>query len=306
MSQFLQSGRKIIVATQLDSGAAELLKQIGALSQLLAMPVHVVHVVEPWVGALGFGAIPLPDVSEVIQQQMLSDAKQKLQEAISKSGILASSAVVLGPVVEALCEQAKALQAGLIVCGRTISEQSFLPAGFSTAIGLMSAAPCPSLIVPSGVSLDWTRSQFVLADDLSETSKEAMQFGAGLAQKCRAALLHVHALDLRTEDLQSTIDTALATARSQARVDATSFVASMRSSICEQMKKRVGQVEAPYETRILDGKPGPAMGELLKSTKNAVAVFGRHKTFHIKPLAFGQMPFKVALSSHVPVVVVPG
>jgi nucleotide-binding universal stress UspA family protein len=316
MNKYFDTSKKVLVAISFDDHARDLIKLGVAICKATGMHLRLVHVCEPWMGGVGFGIVPLPEVNSAVQDELMFNARAQLQE-LAKSvdvSVKVETAVHLGPTVDLLTSDAAANQAGLIMCGRASCDYPFLPRGLSTALNLMSYASCPVLVVPRSVSLNLQHRgslTFVVADDLSDSAQSVVKIGAAFATSLGAKMMHVHALGLNEEQLQMTLNAATAAGRSMARISAKEFAATLTTTVRTLMEKRVDKQEmeraGTYVVKILEGDAYTALQELGSTlpTNDSVLVFGRHHSVHRKPFMLGRLPLKTMLKSNHAVLLIP-
>ncbi|MCX6126226.1 MAG: universal stress protein [Proteobacteria bacterium] len=312
---------KVLVAIGFDDAAVTLLKSAWSVADRLGVELSVLHVTEYWIGRSwpsdGLMAVPMNGVVAAIEDQTVQQADAHLKSMIAKHlpNARVSHKVVLGLPVDEIRSHATKIQAQLIIVGGFERDYRFVPKGISTVLALQNESPCPVLILPKKLTLDWgnkRRLTAVLADDLSPEAVIGLEKGFEIAADFgNIDLKHVHVNGLVKEDL----DTALAQVAAASHTPETAItgekvwdniMASITSTVDHRGRANKKSFEAKggsVKTIILHGNPKDKISEFCESEQPDFIIFGRHKTWHKKPFGLGRMPTYSMFRSGVPVLI---
>jgi nucleotide-binding universal stress UspA family protein len=305
---FSNPDRPVCVAVAFDDNAAQLIKSAQSLAVHTGSKLLLVHVTEPWVGAAGMGIMPIPEISDQIQEELIGKAKRQLQElAMQVKGVETIVDVRLGVVADEVIASAQHYRAKVIFTGRVSKEPSFIPLGFSSALGIMGNAPVPVIVLSDSTPIDFSKSNLkvLVADDMSKSGEAVLAGGYALAACVDGTLEHVHANGITKEGLEAAL--TLATAASKGTPDSAisgdDYMVALRETITKRMHKRLQLVEEEWhikagirvQQKLVDGSPDDAVAVAAQQFKPDIIAFGRHHTFYRKPFLIGKVPFKAML-----------
>lgn len=308
---YIASNKTIVVALSLNEESDHLLKIAESFCKRTGLGMTLVNVVEPWVGAVGLGLVPFPDVSGKVQKELASHAEEQLLKFKKKidPSIEVFVRASTGPIAETIISEAKIIQAPLILTGSKAQKQKILPSGFSTAISLMSHSPIPVMVSPATLNVNFEPDgiNILLADNLSEDDNligNAFDFADVLG----ANVHHVYANPVNGDELEGALKRT-SEAKHLAYVPELTgddILEKMNEKIHEQLKGRASdridhlvKKQGKYETVVLNGEPSKVITKYMNEEANQfkVTIFGRHKAIHLRPFFVGQVPFHSMLAS---------
>jgi nucleotide-binding universal stress UspA family protein len=132
--------RTVLCAVDGTPETPGLIRWAAGFCQTMGASLKVVHVVPPisdW--------LALPTERD-LQEQVRHEARAQLEAQLKEAGIQAPLRIVVGKVVETVCEEARQEAADLILVGRG-SLQSTLGRLRTHAYGIIRQSPCPVLSV---------------------------------------------------------------------------------------------------------------------------------------------------------------
>lgn len=300
---------KILVATSFDERLEALVSAAEALSVRTGAPLKFLHVCEPPVVSLG--GISTRDEGHALLAAIQEEKRQVATRRLSalcatlKRGLTVEFEAVIGEVVPCLVKACENGDVGFVMVGAARKD----PAGFSTAVNLLTEASCPVFVMNEAARFDSDQKslRILLADDLSEASIGAVDFAMGLAHcvpGCQVTHLHVQSAT-EIEILKK----AHPTVGSLVTID--QWTASRRESEA-QLLKRAGdsasQLEISggrYQTEITAGHVFEEIQRSALAMRADLVVCGEHHVFHWPTMQSGQVPYRQMLAGPRPVVVVP-
>jgi nucleotide-binding universal stress UspA family protein len=141
--------RTILVAVDFSDTHDGVLATAAALARATGGTVHLIHVEPPDPDFVGYKPGPQYVRDSVAHRAM--DHHERIQEdrdGLQARGLTAHSLVVQGPTVSKIHEEARRLQADLIVAGSHGHGAVYDLLLGSVSQGILKHAPCPVLIVP--------------------------------------------------------------------------------------------------------------------------------------------------------------
>ena len=132
--------RTVLCAVDGTPETIDLMRWAAGFCQTIGATLKMVHVVLPisdW--------LALPRERD-LQEQVRHEARAQLESQQTETGVQATLRVVIGKIVEAVCEEARQEGADLILIGRG-SLQSKLGRLRTHAYGIIHQSPCPVLSV---------------------------------------------------------------------------------------------------------------------------------------------------------------
>ncbi len=140
----------IVAAIDFSDAASSVLAEAERFARALSAHVYLVHVAEPDPTFVGYEAGP-----PVVRDDMADTYRhehRRLQEKAAKlraAGIEATALLVQGPTVRTILDEARRLEAGLVVAGSHGHGAVYSLLVGSVSEGLIRHAPCPVLVVPA-------------------------------------------------------------------------------------------------------------------------------------------------------------
>lgn len=142
--------RSILVPIDFSTVTDSVVDQATRMATAFSSKVCLLHVAAPAPAFVGWE--PGPDVVRHQRATDLRDEHRKLQEmaeTLRKRGVETQALLVQGPTVETILERAGKVEADLIVMGSHGHGALYRALLGSISEGVIRAATCPVLIVPS-------------------------------------------------------------------------------------------------------------------------------------------------------------
>lgn len=143
--------RSIVVAVDLPASANQL-ASVAELSGASGWPVRLVHVAAPDPAFIGFdepgGAYD--EEARAARLERESDELEAMADSLRELGVTTSAAVVTGPTVEVLVNEAQQHNAAMIVLTDHRHRAAHRVVFGSVASSLLKVTPVPVLVVPPG------------------------------------------------------------------------------------------------------------------------------------------------------------
>lgn len=139
----------ILVAVDLSAATARVIQVAERIARPMSGKVWVLHVAEPEPDLVGYDAGP-----EVVRDQVaheLRDEHRAVQahaETLRTAGIEATALLVRGPIVETVLEEAKRLEADLLIVGSHGFGAIYDLLVGSASRGILKDTDIPVLVVP--------------------------------------------------------------------------------------------------------------------------------------------------------------
>jgi nucleotide-binding universal stress UspA family protein len=323
--RFKGASAKVCVAVNFDQTSDRVLQVAQEYCSRTGAQMHLVHVVEnhnltDW-ATIAAGELVLSDVMQYAQEQAVEKTEKKLFELSKsmKTPIKTSTKVLAGDIASDLIEaEALASQSGLIITGANPGSHRFVPRGMSCALSLMGNSKIPVMVVSTNQesTLSGDRLSMIIADDMREHSDHAVLAGCDLAFALnKTDIHHIHINGLTVDTLKAALDQATASSHAQATagLNARDVYTAAIKQLESRLEERTKNVRIPLEVTACKYNRELVSGSSVTDTlqnyaekkKADLAVFGRHKTFHKRPLIIGQMPYYAMLALRCPVVVIP-
>ncbi|MFH1121934.1 MAG: universal stress protein [Bacteroidota bacterium] len=141
--------KKILVPVDFSDLSTEVIEKAGQLAKVFQSEVYILHIAQPVSIPTEINAIESladhPQLDEMIRED--HDLKAMVHYLLEQ-GIKAKSALIHGPVINSILDEAESFGADLIVIGS--QSHGFLYRTFigSVSNGVLRNSPCPVLIVP--------------------------------------------------------------------------------------------------------------------------------------------------------------
>lgn len=327
--RFMDPKGKLIVAVNFNGMATQLVELARAMSTRTGLGLRLVHVVEPTLRDVYPGSIDvtgaLRDAADEIDEQNLARAKEQLfqmeRDLLGDRPPSASPVercVLMGQPAEALMADATLNHAALILCGAMATPLPITPTGMSTALTLMSQAPCPVMVTTPQCSHNLSSGpiRMIIADDLYPSSLSAVVTGLDLARALgQSEVLHLTVSSLTQGWIRETLETLRQKAGGAPRPEGgleAAFV-SHRTNLEERLRQRAPEhvsllatKNGSYKTAVVQGRNiAEDIRQAAKDFGAALVIYGRHQTLHRTPLALGKIPWHQMLQGDRLIMVAP-
>lgn len=272
---------RILVPVDFSEHSALAFGHAGAFSRAFGGRVELLHVVEQVVHAHPSFWSAEPALADELHQQSVAAAEQKLGELLAahaELGSFASGRVLSGSLPGALADYAGDAKADLIITpthGRTGFARWLMG---SVSERLLRVAPCSVLVVrDKQPNLEPAIRQVLVALDLSEHCRPALEVAARLAHAFGAALeaLHVIALPSLAGGERAGLVERMS---DSARAELESFLA--KSTLPEGLD---------VVRRVVPGTPSAAISERVSALHPDLLVLGTHGYGGVKRLVLGSV-----------------
>lgn len=315
---------QIVAAVSFDSQTEAVLRTSVSLARRFDMSLHFVSVVEatflnPWiqVSASEMAYYPIyPEVDEAERRNKLARIEELARRV--ESAYPVTTSVTFGLKTPTIVAEAVAKRANLIVTGFNPDSYKLNLTGMSTPLSLLAEAPMPVLAVCEGATPDFAKKPFkiLVADDFSETTKEAVLKGFELAAGLEAAEVrqtYVHGdfrelIRSRWEEFKCRLpdkDSATLTPDSLWENEYQALLAKGK----EQGSPFRRKAELKGVKVSLDVRTGRDVGQefndVVDEFQPDLVAFGRHRLLRARPFLIGRMPAQTMLQLKKPILVVP-
>ena len=317
--RFMDPKSKILIALNFDEQAPRLLELAKKISERTGLGIRLVHVIEPTLREVYPGTLDITgairDAAEEIDEANTREARERLfqyerdyfqgspQKSPTESGRgTVERTVLMGMTADAIIAEATLNNAALILCGAGSKHSHYVPVGFSTALSLMTGAPCPVMV--QGINcthdLKGSRMKLMIADDLSPAGLDAVMTGLDMARALgRTDVLHMTVgptsqnwfLALKGRLTSQDKD------KSQAQIDAHELLTGVTAKLDTKLRERAPEHvallptrESNYKTLVVHGRD--TAEEVARASKDFgadIVVYGRHRAFHREPWALGKI-----------------
>jgi nucleotide-binding universal stress UspA family protein len=288
----------ILLATDGSEDAALAAQAAADLSDRARARLHVVHV---WQG-LRPATLPAAAIDQYSRTyeawereagELLEEQTERLRSA---GGIVAGAHLRAGRPAEEIVALAEELDAGLVVLGsRGLGAVKRLVAG-SVAEGVVSLAPCPTLVMRGGEGA-WPPTRIVVGVDLSEEARKASELAMSLAGTLGAEVLLIMAYLNPMPVSRGTGFGALAEA-DRAKNRAWEALSGLSAGL-----ENVGGVRP--KTRAILGDAAVVIQEAAEEEESTLVVVGRRGMGGVRRFVLGSVSSDVMRSASGPVLIVP-
>ncbi len=325
MSQSPKNPRgQIVAAVAFDQQTEAIVRAVTSLARRFEMGVHLVSVVEPtlanpWIqlSRAEMAYFPIyPGVDEADRQDKttrMADLARRFELPFP-----VTTSVTYGLKAQTIISEAIAKRANVLVTGFDPESYRLSLTGMSTALMLLADAPLPVLAVTVETAPDFNKPRFkvLIADDLTETTQEAVRMGYEIASglehaEVRQTYIHGDFRELlrsRWEEFKSRFpdkDCGTLTPDSLWETEQQTLLAKATAQGAPFRKK----AELAHVKINLDVRTGTDVPEEFRNVAKEFApdlvVFGRHRLLRSRPFLIGRMPFRTMLQLRQPVLVVP-
>ena len=309
-----------------ETGRGLLLSAVS-LARRFDLRLQLVSVIEPVpFDLVAFDSpayLAYPPVNLEIEVQRVKEREQELSQLVrelgQKHGLNVAATVRVGAAAPNLIAEARAQHANLIMSGYDAEAFREGVSGFTTTLTLMHEAPLPVLAVPQSKTLEFSKPhlRILLADDLQDSTKEACYKAYELAAAVPGShLRHVHVF----ADLQEKIRHAWQVIKERTHLQVGGVTpGSEEEAMAQELKVRKEKLRAhaqPFlraaeehkvkiEYDLRSGNVDRELDAAQRDHSADLAVFGRHRIIHTRPLLVGRVSFRAMLHSGAGVLVVP-
>lgn len=306
----------ILVGLSLTEKDQSLMNSAANLAKLTDSHLVLAHAILPFqaYAYAGEGAFyPLSsyensfrELSEVMSLEKLEELKSSVSE-FSRQGIRVSVKVIHNDPALGMSQLAKELNASVLICGFQSEQVKNDFFGMSTAILLMSEAPCPVLALPLDREFSFNQP-IAFADDLSDETLPVLQGTCEFIHELGSKkICHVHVNNISEHEINSMTETVksamlLGKIPSNPDFDRQYFIDKSVEQISESLEQRFQSLPAElreqleYTTKVGFGSPARKLRELMKELKSELVVFGTHRFFDRNSLSFGKVSYHAMLS----------
>jgi len=300
----------LVAGVALNASSQDFARCLNQVAKRLSCKVDLIFVVEPLndyylTSIYGVGSGQSELVYEIENERVKTNESQlKDYASLFDSGIVRKFKVLVGNVETALVDYAQEEKANAIVCGASVSSYKFIPSSLSVVLSLIKNTFLPLIVIPKKCTVSHLKQlSFMLTDNLGDSSKDAIVFCHRLQRAYPDCLVHhVHIIknmidfsnDFEVEAFGSVPDA--------------NFVLS---EVRQKMQVRFGfldelaKPESRYNQQVGYGEIASGIFDAIDELDPDFVIYGRHQTWHSKPLSFGSMPWANILQTTRPIIIVP-
>ncbi|MEQ1680690.1 MAG: universal stress protein [Nitrospira sp.] len=288
---------KILFATDGSQGSARAEAYACALAQSWGASLTVMSVLE-----FPPGMNPDYAVNRLYLDELMQETTTRLVDVTARAGglgLLAQSRIATGIPSEEVLAVARAEDADLVVVGtrgKTGLEHVLLG---STAERIIRMAPCPVLTVPAGKQRAGecqkaTVTSMLVPVDFSDCSRDALEYGALIAQRSKTSLKLFHVLEPVSYGLDFTLPHIAQRESSKAAITKrlSDFVSALSS------------LGLASDFLISGGLPADSILDAARAQSVDVIVMGTHGRRGVSHALFGSVAESVLRRSSCPVLTV--
>lgn len=301
----------ILVGLSLSEQDNNLMNSAANLAQKTNSQLVLAHAILPFqaYAYAGEGAFyPLSsyentfrELSEVMGLERLEELKASISE-FQKRGLDVSVKVVHNDPALGLSQLAKDLKASVLICGFQPEQVKTDYFGMSTAILLMSEAPCPVLALPLNQLFTFS-GKLAFADDLQDHTLPALETSCEFLRELGLTeLVHVHVNNISERDIDhmtETIKSAMLLGKipSNPDFDRQVYIDQTTEQITEILESRFKTLpeelrsHIKYQAKVGFGPPAKKTRQIMQEVDAELVAFGTHKFFDRSSWRFGKMPY---------------
>ncbi|TKB70615.1 MAG: universal stress protein [Nitrospira sp.] len=290
-------GLRILLATDGSQGSVRAEAYACALAQSWGASLTVMSVLE-----FPPGMNPDYAVNRLYLDELMQETTTRLVDVTARAGglgLLAQSRIATGIPSEEVLAVAGAEDADLVVVGtrgKTGLEHVLLG---STAERIIRMAPCPVLTVPAGKQragerLKATFTRMLVPVDFSDCSRDALEYGALIAQRWKTSLKLFHVLEPVSYGLDFTLP-------QMAHRESSKTAITKRLSDFVSALTSLGLVS---DFLISGGLPADSILDAARAQSVDVIVMGTHGRRGVSHALFGSVTESVLRRSSCPVLTV--
>ena len=141
---------KLLVAIDFSEVTTNILERVSKLAKLTSAKIWLVHIASPEPDFIGYEVGPITE-RDFIAKKLQGQHKQlqALSKELEDQGFDITPLLIQGPTVETILEEAKKLDADMIVCGSHGHGTVFHILVGSISRGILQKSTIPLLIVPA-------------------------------------------------------------------------------------------------------------------------------------------------------------
>jgi len=141
--------KTILVAVDMSSATPVVVDAARQMTLGHGATLYLVHVEQPDPDFVGYGVGP-QYIRDHLAEDFQGDRRtiHELRDSLEKEGVCVHGRVIQGPTIEKIVEEAKRLDADLIVVGQHNRGLLHRLLQGSVTDGVIHKAPCPVLVVP--------------------------------------------------------------------------------------------------------------------------------------------------------------
>lgn len=310
----------ILCAVKFDDCTRSVVRSAAHLAKRAGVDLTLAHVVEPWdqYGIAHFlshdtRAKTLVHNADAETYQRAQTLLVQLAEELAPVDIPVRTGIFQGNAGETLIREAGATQSWLVV-GAKQSLSAFFPKTMSTTLTLASECPTPVLFVPRGGErlLEHPSIRILASDDLTSDSQQGpVQAACQVAQWYEEAhIWHVHVSSLNEETLNAAIIAAFAETRTpfEPGLAGAELFQLMAEAMQRKLIKRLSDERlcpAHHHSILRFGDIETELMTVRGEHDLDLAVFGRHRPFHMDPFYVGNLPPANMFKLNLPVLITP-
>jgi nucleotide-binding universal stress UspA family protein len=314
----------VLVAVNFNEQSKTLVETAVAICERSGLGIRLLHVLAPpppavWYGEITAG-LKLADLAEAELEISRNEALFQLEQLAKNvpSGLDIGFSIITDNIDEGILTEAKNKNAKLLICGSAGSSYRFVPKSMSTVLSLMANAPIPVLVLneSSPHPFPQHRLKLLVLDDLSEETAHLFRGNFRFLKDVQEiAVLHVHISGLSRTSLAAALTAANVAGRNGVNLE--SEVGDLFTIIQDKSLTRLrdrstylrhsaegGKIR--YEAKVEYGNLHEVIDHLIDSFQPDILCFGKHKSFHRKPFAIGQLAYSSMLAYKLPIMVLGG
>lgn len=320
MSSKPMAFEKIAVAVQFDDKLESLIITACDLCLKTGAALRLIHVTDPWSESVMNHSTDyastlilqgLRDESVRVARERLAGLKQSLPKTLE-----ISLGAHIGDPIKMIAEDVLQHQVDLVLMGGASNPRK-APGELSMAIEFATESSCPVMIIPAGMTFDFSPSplSLTIADDLAEGGADAVAFTEVFVRKLGSCqVYHTHVQDqgefrsslksmVRDEDYRSP-DAMLATVRDK--------LGDHRTKLHQQvlirgraLERITTELNGHYTIDLPSGTPAQEIHRSACAHRSHIVIFGQHQLFHRGHRQAGKIPFHAMMLPRRMTVIIP-
>lgn len=287
---------RILATTDLSTPARRAVERAAQVSQHTCATLELLHVAN--LAPLQRLRQLMLENSDDLQVQVEDAARDRLRELAAmlqqRYGVVASTRVVVGALLEELAREMDAVQPGLIVMGAQGENMLRHLVLGSTAQRLLGVAPCPMLVVKQ-MPRDHYRTLLVPVD-FSPFSLRAINCARAVAPGAKIILLHAFEVPFEGQLRYASVDEDV--------IERYQVVAKREATLkLRALRDEAGLTSDNSSQVVLQGHPSLRIVELERDLDCDLIVLGRHGESLLDELFLGSVARHVLAESQCDVLV---
>jgi len=315
----------ILVGLSLTEQDQNLINSAANLAKRTASDLVLAHAILPFqaYAYAGEGAFyPLSsyensfrELSEVLGMEKLEELKASISD-FNQQGLNISLQVVHNDPALGLGQLAKELGASVLICGFRAEQVQHDFLGMSTALLLMSEAPCPLLALPLNRVFQFD-GKIAFADDLRDETLPSLVGACEFMHEIDSHnLFHIHVQNISSHEIKNMtemIKSAMLMGKmpSDPNFDYQYYIDKTTEVLTESMEQRFQDLpetlrrDINHESKVGFGSPSQKLKDIIRDADAELVVFGTHKFFDKDSWSFGKIPYHAMTSIGCGVLVIP-